>query len=140
MAVTTLGFTDGGEVSIKIGATEYNMHLRNARFENQDGDAKFVTFASAKAGDGLWKFLAEAFQSFKPASFWRSVGNNPGQPAVITPAPSDNAEPSDEEPHYGATATIGKKPNTGGEVNTEFAFEVEWELVDPPVEITTVTP
>lgn len=140
MAVTTLGFTDGAEVSIKIGATEYNMHLRNARFENQDGDAKFVTFASAKSGDGLWKFLAEAFQSFKTASFWRYVWDNAGQPAVITLAPYGNPVPSAEEPHFRATATIGKKPNIGGEVNSEHAFEVEWELVDPPVEITTPPP
>lgn len=140
MAITTLGFTDGAEVSIKIGATEYKEHLKNARFDNEDGDARFVTFASAASGDGRWLFRAAAFQSFKSASFWRYVWDNAGSPAVVTLAPYGNATPTAEEPHYQATATIAKKPSIGGEVNSEFDFEVEWECVDPPVELDGTTP
>lgn len=137
MAITTLGFTDGAEVSIKIGSNEYNQELKNVRFDNEEGDARFVTFKSAASGDGRWLFRATAFQSFKTESFWRYVWDNAGSPAVITLAPYGNETPSEAEPHYRGTATIGRKPNIGGEVNTEFDFEVEWELVDPPVEITT---
>ncbi|QXU55201.1 hypothetical protein [Rhodococcus sp. LW-XY12] len=140
MAITTLGFTDGAEVSILIGSTEYKEHLKNARFDNEDGDARFVTFASAASGDGRWLFRAAAFQSFKSSSFWRYVWDNAGSPAVITLAPYGNETPTVAEPHYRATATIGKKPSVGGEANTEWDFEVEWECVDPPVEITTDTP
>lgn len=139
MAITQLGFTDGAEVSLKVGGTEYNMELKNARFENQDGEAKFVTFASSAAGDGLWKFIATAFQSFRTASFWSFVDSNAGGPAEITLTPYGNAVPTEDEPHFVATATIARRPNIGGAAKSEFDFEVEWELVDPPVKVTAPT-
>lgn len=133
MAVSNLGFTDGVGLSIKVGATEYNGHIKDARFENEDEDASFKTFASAATGDGRWMFRGTAFQSFKTASFWRYAWDNAGSTATITLAPYGNATPTADEPHFTATATIGRKPNLGGEVDEEFEFEVEWELTDPPV-------
>lgn len=133
MATTALGFTDGVGLSIKMGAVEYNGEIKNARFENDDEDARFVTFASAAEGNGRWMFRGTAFQSQKTASFWRYCWENAGGEVEITLALYGNATPTVDQPHTVATAIIGKKPNVGGEVPEEFEFEVEWELTGPPV-------
>ncbi len=140
MAKTALGFHDGIGLSIAVAGVEYGAHIKGARFENLDEDPKFQTFKSAGAGDGRWVFRGTAFQSHLAASFWKYVWENAGGEAVVTLAPYGNEDPSVTEPHYEASATIKKKPNIGGDVNTEFEFEVEWDLTDPPVEITTTTP
>lgn len=137
MAKTALGFHDGVGLSITVAGVEYGAHIKGARFENLDEDPKFQTFQSAGSGDGRWVFRGTAFQSHLTASFWKYVWANAGSPAEIVIAPYGNEEPSATEPHYSASATIKKKPNIGGDVNTEFEFEVEWDLLDAPEEITT---
>lgn len=133
MAVSNQGFTDGVGLSIKVGATEWNGHMKDARFEPESEDGAYITFAALAEGNAdKWYFRGTGFQSFKSASFWRYCWDNAGTTAVVTLDPYGvGATPTADSPHLTATATI-KRPAIGGEAGEEFEFEVEWELTEPP--------
>lgn len=106
--------------------------------ENEEADSDVVTFEDAAAGGARQFYLrGSAVQSTATTSFWRYVWENTGETSVpYTIAPHGNLAPTEAEPHFVGTLSIGPKPSIGGEANTSstsaFTFEFEFEIDGDP--------
>lgn len=113
---------------------EYAADIISYSIENEEADSDVITFEDAANGGSRQYFLrGAAIQSTDSDSFWRYVWENSGDTGVAyTIAPHGNAEPSETQPHFVGTLTIGPKPTIGGEASTStssaFQFEFEFEI------------
>jgi hypothetical protein len=118
--------------------TDQSADIISWTIENEEADSDVITFEDAQNGGGRQFFLrGSAIQSTATASFWRYVWENTGEATVAyTIAPHGNNAPSEAEPHFVGTLTIGPKPTIGGEASASstsaFSFEFEFEIDGEP--------
>lgn len=118
---------------------EYAADIISYSIDNEEADSDVITFEDAASGGSRQYYLrGSAIQSTETASFWRYVWENSGDTDVpYTIAPHGNQEPSEDQPHFTGTLTIGPKPTLGGEASTSsssaFQFEFEFEIDGTPV-------
>lgn len=126
-------------ITIGTPGAEYAAELLSYNIENDQADADTVTFEDAQNGGARAFFMrGSAIQSLASASFWRYVWENSGTEGIpYTVAPHGNAEPTESEPHFVGTLTLGAKPKLGGEASTSttsaFTFDYEFPIDGEPV-------
>lgn len=126
------------QLTIGAPGTDYSADLLSWTIENEEADADVITFEDAENGGGRQYFLrGSAIQSTASTAFWRYVWENSGDEGVpYTIAPHGNAVPSNTEPHFTGTLTIGPKPTIGGEADASrtsaFVFDFEFEIDGEP--------
>lgn len=105
---------------------------------NDEADQDVTTFAdAAEGGARQHKLKLTSIQSLDLASFWRMVWESTGTDVPFTLAPFGNTAPTEAQPHFIGTVTVGPKPTLGGEAgNSAFTFEVEWNVLNEPVMVT----
>lgn len=132
----------GTKLALTLGTPgiDYWADITSYSLSNDEADSDVVTFAdAAEGGARQYKLTGSAIQSTEAASFWRYAWANTGEEVPFTLAPHGNVTPSDEQPHFVGTVTIGPKPSVGGEAGTgAFTFEFEWNVVGVPVMDTGV--
>lgn len=133
----------GNKLMLKLGSgadeKDYWADLTAYELYNEEADADVTTFADASEGGARQhKLKITSIQSLDVASFWRMVWENTGQDVPFTLAPFGNVVPSDTQPHFAGTVTIGPKPTLGGEAgNSAFTTEVDWNVLNEPTLVTT---
>lgn len=126
------------QLTIGTPGTDRATDVISWTIENENADADVVTFEDAAEGGGRQFYLrGSAIQSTDTAAFWRYVWENSGEENVpYTIAPHGNAVPSEAEPHFVGTLTIGPKPTIGGEASTNpksaFTFDYEFPIDGEP--------
>lgn len=127
----------GTKLKFDLGtpAVPFWADLTSYELYNDEADADVTTFEDAASGGARQhKLKLNAIQSLATASFWRHVWENSGDEVPFTLAPFGNEEPTEEQPHFIGTVTIGPKPTLGGEAgNSAFTFEVDWNVLNEPV-------
>lgn len=127
----------GSKLALKFGspAEDYWADVTAVTLTNEEADADVVTFADAAEGGARDYFLnITAIQSTDPTSLWRYIWEQSGTEVAYTYAPHGNETPTDTQPHFIGTVTIGPKPEIGGEagVNVTQTFETQWTCVGTP--------
>ncbi|QKY80421.1 major tail protein [Microbacterium phage PoRanda] len=126
------------QLTLGTPGTDQSADVISWTIENEEADADVVTFEDAAEGGGRQFYLrGSAIQSTDTAAFWRYVWENSGEENVpYTIAPHGNAVPSESEPHFVGTLTIGPKPTIGGEASTDpksaFTFDYEFPIDGEP--------
>ena len=126
----------GTKLALTLGTpgTDYWADITKYELGNTEADSDVVTFADAADGGARqYTLTGSATQSTDAASFWRYVWTNTGEDVPFTLAPHGNELPTEAQPHFIGTVTIGAKPTLGGEAGTgAFTFDFEWNIVGIP--------
>jgi hypothetical protein len=139
MAITHAKYK-GAKLSLKIGATEYNMDLTKAVITNEAADDSDASFADLSNGGALnWNLEIEAFSDYGTGSLWSYIWDNAGDTGVAyLLVPYGNTTASASDPHWSGTLKVGPKPgNIGGTANETFKFEYTFELEGEPTKVTS---
>lgn len=127
----------GTKLALTLGTpgVDYWADITNYSLSNGEADSDVTTFSdAAEGGSRQYKLTGSAIQSTEAASFWRYAWSNTGEDVPFVLAPHGNEVPSETEPHFIGTVTIGPKPSIGGEAGTgAFTFDFEWNVVGVPV-------
>lgn len=128
----------GATLALTLGTpgVDYKCDITKYEFTNEEKDQDVTTFCDVEEGNDRQHFLTvTGVQSTDADSFWRYVWDNAGTEGVaFTVAPHGNEEPTEDQPHFIGTLTIGPKPNLGGEAGKKnnFTFEVVFEIDGEP--------
>jgi len=130
----------GNKLALKLGtpAVDHWQDVSQYLLTNEEADGDVTTFADAAAG-GSRQYLLNmtGVQSLDATGFWRLVWDKTGTDIPFTIAPFGNTAPSATQPHFTGTATVGPKPDLGGEAgNSSFTFETSWKVIGVPVMVT----
>lgn len=107
--------------------------------DNEEADSDTVTFYDAsQGGSRTYFFTINAIQSTDPTSFWSMVWDESGNDVAFAFAPHGNETPTEAQPHFIGTCTIGPKPAVGGEAGASntYTFETRFDIVGVPVKDT----
>jgi len=124
-------------LSFGTPATDHRADVTAVRVTNEDADADVITFADAAEGNTKRYLLnITAVQSTDPDSLWSYIWDHTGDEVAFTYAPHGNAAPTPAQPHITGLATVGPRPEIGGEASTSrtnaFTFETQWEITGVP--------
>lgn len=126
------------QLTIGAPGSDHSADVISWTIENEDAEADAITFEDAAEGTSRQYYLrGSAIQSTQSAAFWRYIWENSGETDVpYTIAPHGNPAPTDDEPHFVGTLTIGPKPTIGGEASTDaksaFTFDYEFMIDGEP--------
>lgn len=124
----------GAALKLTLGGIDYWADVTNVRIENEEADGDVTTFADVAAGGARQYFLrGTAVQSTQAGSFWRMNWANAGNTVAYAYAVHGNASPSADQPHLAGSAKIGPKPALGGDADSTFTFDFEYEIDGVPV-------
>ena len=132
------------KLKLEIDGVERSVELTNARLAPADSDSDTITFADAAAGGKKdWHLQFTAVQDAAAGTIWSAIFDESGTDVPYTFMPYGNAVPSEAEPHFTGTVTIGAPDGDflGGEANasntSKFTFDGDWICTDKPTKVTT---
>lgn len=131
-------------LQLEIDGDEKSIELTNARLAPTDSDSDTVTFADAAAGGSKdWHLAGTAVQDAATGTLWSKVFDESGTEVPYTFMPYGNAVPSETQPHFTGTVTIGAPDGDflGGDANAsataKFTFDIDWVCTGKPTKVTT---
>lgn len=133
----------GRQLKLLVGTPPVDQYADTTAvvLDSEESDDDVTTFEdAAQPGGARQEFLQiTAIQSTDPDSLWSQVWDKAGEEVAFTYAPHGNETPSETQPHFVGTCTIGPRPTLGGEAGrtNTYTFETRWDVVGRTTKITS---
>lgn len=127
----------GKDLSLTVGAQEFNAEGTQVVLNNEEADSDAVTFAELANGSAVqWFFELTATSDYGVGSFWDFLWENSGQTVAFVFKPYGNAVASTTQPHFTGNCTVLAKPPIGGTAGEIFTFEARLDVEGEPTRVT----
>jgi hypothetical protein len=127
---------------LSIDGTDYWADFSSVMMQSEDAASDVTTFYDASLGGRRdFYFTVSGVQSTEAASFWRAMWTDAGTEVAFIYAPSGNATPSADLPHF--TGTVRLPPRgalqLGGDASPDGTFAFEGVRMDIVGDVTLDT-
>jgi hypothetical protein len=141
MAVPGLGTR---ALKLEIEGIDYSNAVSTVKVTSGESDSDFLTFAQAAAGGSRqYKLNLTLAQDLTASSLFRLILDHAGDEVDVVIRPNGGSAASPSQAQYTFTAIVSEPDGDllGGDADTSttarFTTEVEWEILDRPVLVTS---